>query len=119
MEAILDVRHKEPTFQNGIVSAYRQSATEKKSEETSVEPESTQNPISKDDVQKLVNDLNKEVEQLETNIRFGFNDKLNGMTVSVYDKETNKILRKFPTDEAVELMVKMREINGIIFDRIA
>lgn len=41
------------------------------------------------------------------------------MTVSVYDKETNKILRKFPTDEAVELMVKMREINGIIFDRIA
>lgn len=121
MEAISDVRSRDYTAQNGTISAYRQTQglSQKEAQDIETDEEVGAKQFSKDDIKNVVNNLNKEVELLETNVRFGYNDKLDGLTVSVYEKDSNKVIRKFPTDEAIELMVKMREINGVIFDRLA
>lgn len=68
---------------------------------------------------QLTEDLNKEMNPLNINVKFGFNDKIDEMYVSVYEKDSNKLLRKIPSDEAISLMSKMREIIGIIFDKKA
>ena len=73
----------------------------------------------KQELMQLTEDLNKEMNPLNINVKFGFNDKIDEMYVSVYEKDSNKLLRKIPSDEAISLMSKMREIIGIIFDKKA
>lgn len=73
----------------------------------------------KRELMKLTEDLNREMDPLNINVRFGFEDKIGEMSVSVYEKDSNKLIRKFPSDEAIALMIKMREIIGIIFDKKA
>ena len=68
---------------------------------------------------ELAQQLNKELNPLNTSISFGFNVDINGMYVSVTEKSTNRLIRKIPSDEAMELMAKMKEIVGIIFNKEA
>lgn len=73
----------------------------------------------KKELMQLTDNLNKEMNPLNVGVRFGFEDKIGEMSVSVFEKDTDKLIRKFPSDEAVALMTKMREIIGIIFDKKA
>ncbi|AFL68411.1 flagellar protein FlaG [Sulfurospirillum barnesii] len=72
---------------------------------------------SKNTLTKTVSDLNQQMDRLETNIAFGFNDELSMLYVSVMEKSTGKTIRKIPTEEAMALSAKMKEIVGIIFDK--
>ena len=66
---------------------------------------------------QVINNLNNQMESLETNVTFGFNDKIDTMFVNVMERSTGKIIRKIPTEEAMSLSEKMKEIIGIIFDK--
>ncbi|WP_104748648.1 FlaG family protein [Helicobacter cetorum] len=61
--------------------------------------------------------LNEEMKRIGTDINFSYNDEIKGLIVSVKDASGDKVLREIPTKEAVELMQRMREIVGIIFDK--
>ena len=61
--------------------------------------------------------LNEHMKSLDTNITFGFNDKIDIMFVNVIEKSTGKVIRKIPTEEAMKLSEKMKEIVGMIFDK--
>ena len=80
-----------------------------------------QNQQSDEDTKKTltntVKELNKQMDLLDTNLTFGFNDKIDIMYVNVMEKSSGKVIRKFPTDEAMKLSEKMKEIVGIIFDK--
>ena len=74
----------------------------------------------KDVTEKLnntVKELNSQMETLETNVTFGFNDKIDSMFVSVMERSTGKMIRKIPTEEAMTLAERMKEIVGMIFDK--
>lgn len=79
------------------------------------------NAQDKEDIaQKLtatVEKLNKNMETLDTNVKFGFNDEISMMFVNVMERSTGKIIRKIPTEEAMLLSEKMQEIVGTIFDK--
>ncbi len=71
----------------------------------------------KKELQHIVDQLNKEMDPFNTQIRFGFNDKIEEMYVSVIDTKSDEVIRKIPSEEAMRLAAKMREITGIIFDK--
>jgi len=71
----------------------------------------------KKELMSLTKELNNEMNPLNTNIEFGFSDDIKGLFVTVFEKDTQKVIRKIPSDEAMELMAKMREIVGMIFDK--
>jgi flagellar protein FlaG len=68
-------------------------------------------------LKQTVKDLNDQMDLLDTNISFGFNDEINMMYVNVTDKTTGQTIRKIPTEEAMDLSAKMKEIVGMIFDK--
>lgn len=70
-----------------------------------------------EDLHSMVSELNKQMEALDTNVSFGYNDKISTMFVNVMEKSTGKSIRKIPTEEAMELSAKMKEIIGMIFDK--
>ena len=71
----------------------------------------------KEALNSTVENLNKQMEILDTNVKFGFNDKIDAMFVNVMERSTGKMIRKIPTEEAMSLAEKMKEIVGIIFDK--
>jgi len=75
----------------------------------------TQKIDSKEQVQDLVDQLNKALAPMTTNIKFGV-DFEDIFYVSVIESETNKMIRRFPAEEAVGFLPKMKEVSGILFD---
>ncbi|WOE68923.1 FlaG family protein [Hydrogenimonas thermophila] len=67
-------------------------------------------------LQEITEQLNKEMDTLNTTIRFGFNDKVEEMYVSVIDTKDNRVIRQIPSEEAMQLAAKMRELVGMLFD---
>ncbi|ABB44649.1 Flagellar protein FlaG protein [Sulfurimonas denitrificans DSM 1251] len=70
---------------------------------------------SKEQVQDLVNQLNKALAPMNTNIKFGV-DQQDIFYVSVIESETSKMIRRFPAEQAADFLPKMREVTGILFD---
>lgn len=61
--------------------------------------------------------LNEEMKRIGTDISFSYNDTIKGLVVSVKDANGDKVIREIPSKEAVELMQRMRDVIGIIFDK--
>jgi len=72
--------------------------------------------LSRKEMEHLIASLNDEISLLRTDLRFGFNNTAEMLQVSVIDTKTEKIIRRFPTEEAVSLMSSMREFIGLLFD---
>lgn len=64
----------------------------------------------------LVKDLNKEMESINTDLMFDYEDSISSLVLTIKQKESGEIIRKIPTDEAMELMKKMRDIISIVLD---
>jgi len=75
-----------------------------------------QKELTKEELQDLTQKLNKEMAPLNPDIKFSYNDKVNELVVNVVDKNTDKVIRKIPSDEALKIMEKMRELVGALFD---
>ena len=115
-------------IQTKVENTHRTSNTEEKMSETKKieqqrldEKENEMDKISdkkeiKKKLQEITEQLNKEMDTLNTTIRFGFNDKINEMYVSVIDTKDDRVIRQIPSEEAMRLAAKMRELVGMLFD---
>ena len=70
---------------------------------------------SKQEVEDLVKDLNRALQPMNTNLKFGV-DSQDVFFVSVIESETNKLIRRFPAEQAKDFLPKMQEVSGILFD---
>ncbi len=70
---------------------------------------------SKEEVESLVDDLNKAMAPMNTNLRFGV-DKDDIFYISVIESETSKMIRRFPAEQAADFLPKMQEVTGMLFD---
>lgn len=93
----------------------KKAAAAHKTEGTQMEQ--MQEDVQKGQLQDLVDNMNKSLDPFNTSLKFGFNDKSDTYFVSVIDTQTNDIIRKFPTEEAMQLQKKMKELVGMIFDQ--
>lgn len=85
----------------------------KQAQESTVESAKKMN--SKEDVQELVDRLNEALSPISTNIKFGV-DMQDIFYVSVIESKTNKMIRRFPAEEAQQVLPKMQELKGILLD---
>ena len=127
----LEITSRIQSLQSGMKAAFAQSSsslsvpTETKTVSASLQDgideldKGEQHKKLMKELTKLTEELNREMNPLNLKIRFGYDDRSRELFVSVFEKDSNTLIRKFPTDEAIELMVKMKEINGMIFDKKA
>lgn len=72
--------------------------------------------VTSEELDKAIEKLNENMGRLETNIRFGYNDKINAMFVNVMRKDNGEIIRKIPSEHVIKLAENFREIVGTLFD---
>ncbi|WP_456380363.1 FlaG family protein [Hydrogenimonas sp.] len=111
-----------PSAQKGDETHRSVSSAHKSSQQIMKEEmqESTQKADTeklKKQLQEITDRLNQEMNPLKTSIRFGFDDKIEELYISVIDTSNNEEIRKIPSEEAMHLAAKMRELIGMIFDK--
>jgi len=72
---------------------------------------------SQEKMDQLIDKLNKSLNPFNTSLRFGFDNTSEDFYVSVIETQTQKILRRFPAEQAEQLLPKMEEVTGILFDQ--
>ncbi|MDF1882489.1 flagellar protein FlaG [Sulfurimonas sp. SAG-AH-194-C21] len=70
---------------------------------------------SEQDVKDLVSKLNKAMNPISTNLKFGV-DSQDVFFVSVRESDSGKLIRRFPAEQAQDFLPKMQEVTGILFD---
>lgn len=72
---------------------------------------------SQEQMNKLIDQLNQSLNPFNTSLRFGFDNTSDDFYVSVVDTKSNRMLRRFPVEQAQQLLPKMQEVNGLLFDK--
>ncbi|MEA3372500.1 MAG: flagellar protein FlaG [Campylobacterota bacterium] len=72
---------------------------------------------SEKEVEDLVKDLNTALNPFNTSLRFGFDNTSEDFYVSVIETASNRIIRRFPAEQAVSLAQKMQDMSGFLFDQ--
>ena len=109
---------------NAATSPHAQSSTQTREvEQTHIQHDATRNlteqnneTLSKE-VKEATEKLNKQMEDLGTSIRFGYNDKIGAMYVNVMEMKTGEVIRKIPTEQAMKLSEYFKEAVGVLFDK--
>ncbi len=104
---------------------YTKTSNVQKKEEISQNQPTTSSEVKnkrdQKEIQKHLNNtvkkLNDQMDSLNINIKFGFNDKIDTMFVDVTERSTGRLIRKIPSEETMKLAEKMKEIIGMIFDK--
>lgn len=73
--------------------------------------------LTNEQIQDILAKANENLNLLNTNIRFSYNDKIDSMFIDVMEKDTGTIIRKIPTEQAMKLTEHFRDIIGMIFDK--
>jgi flagellar protein FlaG len=72
---------------------------------------------SQKDMDKLIDQLNRSLDPFNTSLKFGFDNSSEDFYVSVIETKSNRLLRRFPVEQAEQLLPKMQEVNGLLFDQ--
>lgn len=76
----------------------------------------TEKVDSQEQMDKLISQLNHSLDPFNTSLRFGFDNSSKDFYVSVIDTQSNRMLRRFPLEQAEQLLPKMQEVTGLLFD---
>ena len=68
-------------------------------------------------LKELASELNKQMDLLNTNIAFNFSDEIDRLYLRVLEKNTGKLIREFPSEEARALAGYFRNAVGLLFDK--
>ncbi|STQ85428.1 flagellin protein [Helicobacter muridarum] len=91
------------------------------SPQATIQPESTQRDggvefSMQDKLLRLSKQLQEDMQRINTNIDFSYNEEIKGLVVTVRDSNGEKVIREIPSEEAIELVRKMRDMIGNILD---
>lgn len=99
--------HAQTATQNRAVEQTQTDVTKERLDERSISEK----------VADAVKKLNEQMKELDTNIRFGYNDKIQSMYVNVMEAKTGEVIRKIPTEQVMKLTETFREAIGVLFDK--
>lgn len=86
---------------------------------SSQDSKNTDSDTQKNDAQRLkkaVDNANSKMKHARTGCEFSYNDKLNRVSITVYDKDTKEVIREIPPEESLNMLEKLWEIAGLLVD---
>ncbi|HOT27380.1 MAG TPA: flagellar protein FlaG [Candidatus Ozemobacteraceae bacterium] len=108
---------KEPEVPLPIPGAGADSPMKQEAVKAQAEAEDPAKQMEK--IKDAVDKLNKTSMIFDRSLKFRIHDATKEMMVSVIDVANDKVIREIPSQEALDLVAKMQEYLGIIFDKKA
>ncbi|MBF0377368.1 MAG: flagellar protein FlaG [Desulfamplus sp.] len=82
------------------------------------EEDKKQTTMKEKDAQKMVDELNDYMDELQTSLGFSVTkDPENQIIFQIKDRTTNEVIRQIPTEEIQKIKEKMNELTGLLLDQ--
>ncbi len=75
-----------------------------------------QNPATEDQIKEAVKQVNTKLKAHRTRCEFSYHEETNRVSIKVFDRDTEKLIREIPPEETLEMVEKIWEIAGILID---
>ena len=75
--------------------------------------ESKMKPI---DVHKAVEELNKLIHAQQRNVSFSVNKEANATVIQIFKTETGELIKQFPPEEILAMIIRIRKNIGLLVD---
>lgn len=76
--------------------------------------------ISKKELKNAVDKLNNFLEDNKTHAEFEYHDKLkNDLMIKIIDDKTGEVIQEVPPKKILDMVAKMMEMVGVLFDKKA
>ncbi len=72
--------------------------------------------LSREETEELVATLEDLAETIQTKLNFSINETTNDIVVKIMDKDSDTIIKQFPSEELLELQEKMIDLTGFLFN---
>jgi flagellar protein FlaG len=73
--------------------------------------------LSMEETEELVEALEDLAKTIQTKLNFSINETTNDIVVKIIDKESETVIKQFPSEELLELQEKMIDLSGFLFNR--
>jgi len=105
-----------PTYSSGVETGSNSPQKLNTQTTTSTQQPQGDDVLKKEDIPKLVDELNKVSESLNVDVKFAYNDKIDEVYINITDKNTGRVIRKLPSEEAMKIKETMKDLVGSLFD---
>ncbi len=96
------------------IDSFKSKRVEKSS---TTEKERPKEPVfDEKQVPEIVKKLNEEVSSNREGVSFSYHEKTQRIIVTITDKDTNEVLREFPSKDAIKMLEHLREYLGVFID---
>lgn len=80
--------------------------------------EEQESNLSVKEAKQLAAEMNEIMDDLQTSLGFSIREDLNHLVVfEITDRNTNEVIKQFPTEEMLSIKEKMEEFSGLLFDQ--
>ncbi len=85
--------------------------------ETKESSKQTSGPsLTTEEVKEIVESFQEMSETIQTKLSFSVDEENNEIVVKIFDKESEELIRQFPSEEMLALQDKMSDLAGFLFD---
>lgn len=73
---------------------------------------------SVEQMKELREELNEQMDELQTNLEFSISEEHNDkVVVEIKNRETEELVKQIPPEEMLDIQEKMAELTGLLFDK--
>lgn len=72
--------------------------------------------VSPEKIKSAVADINKKIAPTQTQLQFSYHEKTHRISITVRDKETDKVIKEIPPEKTLDMIAKSLELAGILVD---
>ena len=72
--------------------------------------------VSPEKLKSAIADINKKIAPTQTQLQFAYHEKTHRISITVRDKETDKVIREIPPEKTLDMIAKSLELAGILVD---
>lgn len=102
-------------LQNSVTSKVEEAQTPTLTQ--AIEQTTEEKQDQREQLLQATNELNRQMNILNTNIAFAFSDETERMYIQVLAKDTGELIREFPIEQVRALTGYLRNAVGLLFDK--
>ena len=68
------------------------------------------------EVKSKIDQANKELKHAKTGLDFKYHEATKRVSITVYDKDTQEVIREIPPEKSLDMLEKMWELAGMVVD---
>lgn len=72
--------------------------------------------VSPEKVKSAIADINKKIAPTQTQCEFKYHEKTHRISITVRDKQTDKVIKEIPPEKTLDMIAKSLELAGILVD---